>query len=189
MEKKLQRNEQDKVVAGVCSGLADYFEIDATWVRVAFLAAVVTGAGFLAYIILWIAVPAKPFVPYNPGFNPYNTDYRVYENSNFSPDTESDFNSSREPFKPYTKSQPEGNGKVVFGLIFVALGMFFLLDEFHVIPDWFDLGKLWPLVFIIPGVIMISKARKKNRSKFASPKEPVFNQAATESSNTDQPSK
>jgi phage shock protein PspC (stress-responsive transcriptional regulator) len=188
MEKKLQRNEQDKVVAGVCAGLADYLEIDVTWVRVAFVASVFTGFGFFAYIILWIAVPARPFMPYNPGYNPYSTDYRVYEKGNFSSEPKPEFSSSQEPFKPYTKNQPEGNGKIIFGLIFIALGGFFLLNEFHMIPDWFDLGKLWPLVFIIPGIIMISKAGKNNKAKYASEKEPIFEQTTAQSSNTDQPS-
>ena len=43
MEKKLQRNQQDKMIAGVCSGLADYFDVDVTWVRIAFVVAVMVG--------------------------------------------------------------------------------------------------------------------------------------------------
>ena len=57
--KRLYRNENDKILGGVCSGLANYFGIDPVIVRVLF--AVITiafGAGVLAYIILWIAVPS-----------------------------------------------------------------------------------------------------------------------------------
>lgn len=56
--KRLFRNPEDKKVGGVCSGAAEYFGIDAVWIRLAFLIAFfVFGTGFLAYIILWIAIP------------------------------------------------------------------------------------------------------------------------------------
>ena len=156
MEKKLQRNEQEKTIAGVCAGLADYFDIDVTWVRIAFILALLAGAGLLAYIILWIAVPAKP---YTPDYGQFNADYKVYENKTYtgSPVQDADFTGV-----PYPKKPKSGNGGVVIGLIFVALGAFFLLDEFNFVPDWFEFQKLWPLILIIPGIIMISKANKKS---------------------------
>lgn len=43
MEKKLTRNEQEKTVAGVCAGLAEYFDVDVTWIRIAFVLAVLAG--------------------------------------------------------------------------------------------------------------------------------------------------
>lgn len=80
MEKKIQRNTQDKMLAGVCSGLAEYFDVDPTLVRVAFVVAVMAGfSGILAYIILWVVVPAKPLRSYYPSGNPYEADYRVYQ--------------------------------------------------------------------------------------------------------------
>jgi len=186
MEKRLQRNEQDKVLAGVCAGLADYFEVDPTWVRVAFVVAVFAGfSGALAYLVLWIAVPAKPFVPYNSGFNPYSTDYRVYEEKKFSSASNPNYLKSAEPFPPNIAPKPEGNGKLIFGLIFIAFGAFFLLDEFHLIPNWFDLGKLWPLVFIIPGIMMILKAGQDDKRKKAMSKEAIFTVPAPEQVNPD----
>jgi phage shock protein C len=80
MERKLQRNTLDKKIAGVCSGLAEYFDIDVTLVRVAFIVAVLAGfSGILAYIILWIIVPAKPFMHGSYSGRNDRTDYRVYE--------------------------------------------------------------------------------------------------------------
>jgi phage shock protein C len=82
MERKLQRNTQDKKIAGVCSGLAEYFDIDVTLVRVAFIVAFLAGfSGVLAYIILWIIVPAKPFLNGSYSGRNYQTDYRVYEDN------------------------------------------------------------------------------------------------------------
>ena len=55
--KRLFRDPDNKMLGGVCSGLAAYFDIDITLCRVLFLIALFSGFGFLAYIILWIAVP------------------------------------------------------------------------------------------------------------------------------------
>ena len=56
--KKLYRDQDDKRVAGVCSGLAWYFDVDTTLIRVLMLVALFCGsAGFWIYVILWIAVP------------------------------------------------------------------------------------------------------------------------------------
>ena len=56
MHKKLVK--KDKKIAGVCGGLGDYFDIDATLIRVLFLASVLMfGTGVLLYIILAIVMP------------------------------------------------------------------------------------------------------------------------------------
>ncbi|MES2559606.1 MAG: PspC domain-containing protein [Bacteroidota bacterium] len=56
--KRLFRNPDDKKVGGVCAGAAEYFAVDAVWIRLAFLIAFfVFGTGLLAYIILWMAIP------------------------------------------------------------------------------------------------------------------------------------
>jgi phage shock protein PspC (stress-responsive transcriptional regulator) len=48
----------DRKIAGVCAGVADYFDMDPTIVRVVWLlATLIPGPNILAYIILWIAVP------------------------------------------------------------------------------------------------------------------------------------
>jgi phage shock protein PspC (stress-responsive transcriptional regulator) len=57
--KRLFRNENDKVIGGVCGGLANYFGLDTILVRIIFLVIALAGAGILAYIILWIAVPSS----------------------------------------------------------------------------------------------------------------------------------
>jgi phage shock protein C len=60
-KKRLVRSTTDKKIAGVCAGLADYFDLDPTIIRLVWLLAFLfAGAGLLAYIILWIALPAGP---------------------------------------------------------------------------------------------------------------------------------
>ncbi|MCU0440879.1 MAG: PspC domain-containing protein [Bacteroidia bacterium] len=57
--RRLFRNTEQQTIGGVCSGAADYLGIDAIWIRLAFVAAFLFfGTGFLAYLILWIAIPA-----------------------------------------------------------------------------------------------------------------------------------
>ncbi len=56
--KRLFRDENDKVLGGVCSGLANYFNIDVVIARIIFVVLLFSGVGFLTYIIMWIAVPS-----------------------------------------------------------------------------------------------------------------------------------
>lgn len=60
--KKLYRSNSDKMIAGVCGGLGQYFGIDPTLIRLIFALLVVfgVGSGILLYIILAIVVPLEP---------------------------------------------------------------------------------------------------------------------------------
>jgi phage shock protein C len=59
--RKLYRSRTDRKVAGVCGGLAKYFNMDATLVRVLFIVlTVLGGAGPLIYLAMWIIVPSEP---------------------------------------------------------------------------------------------------------------------------------
>jgi phage shock protein C len=61
---RLYRSATDKVIAGVCGGLAHYFNIDPALVRLAFVVfALAGGASVLLYIVLWIAVPVGEGTP------------------------------------------------------------------------------------------------------------------------------
>jgi phage shock protein C len=60
-KKRLVRSTNDKKIAGVAAGLADYFDLDPTIIRLVWLLAVLfAGTGLIAYIILWIALPPGP---------------------------------------------------------------------------------------------------------------------------------
>ena len=60
MGKKLYRNTGNKMIAGVCSGLADYINIDPTIVRLIFALVGLSGTGILAYLVCAIIIPEKP---------------------------------------------------------------------------------------------------------------------------------
>lgn len=61
IKKKLYRNPKDKKLAGVCSGLAEYFEIDVTLIRIIWILFVLLGgAGIITYLISILIIPKKP---------------------------------------------------------------------------------------------------------------------------------
>jgi phage shock protein C len=62
--RKLYRSRSQRMVAGVCGGLAEYFNVDATLIRVLFLVlAVVGGSGLVIYLLMWIIVPDARKIP------------------------------------------------------------------------------------------------------------------------------
>ena len=98
--KKLQRNPRNKVLGGVCSGLADYFGIDAALARVLFVVIFLCGGtGLLIYCILWIAMPA-------------NRDDQPQQFAN---------QATEEPKNP--------RGGFIAGLTLIVLGLLFLLGN------------------------------------------------------------
>jgi phage shock protein C len=182
MEKKLQRNQQDKMIAGVCSGLADYFDVDVTWVRIAFVVAVmVGGSGLLAYLILWIAVPRKPYLP---NYGQFTANYNVNDPANTS---------NLMSGVPYSKPKKKGNGvgRLIVGVIFILFGTFFLLNEFNLIPDWVEFHNLWPLILIGMGIYMLSGAVnndkwKDNQVQFTTLSEPEVKPETAENKSTEE---
>ena len=60
MDKKLYRNSSNKMIAGVCSGLAEYINIDPTIVRLIWALISLSGAGLIAYLVAAIIIPEKP---------------------------------------------------------------------------------------------------------------------------------
>jgi phage shock protein C len=57
----LRRSRNNRVVAGVCGGLAEFFGVSAFWFRLAFLIAFIPGGvpGFLLYLLMMIVVPSE----------------------------------------------------------------------------------------------------------------------------------
>ena len=61
MEKKLYKSNQNKMIDGVCGGIAEYFGIDPTVVRLIWaLFSLMGGSGILAYIIAAVIIPRNP---------------------------------------------------------------------------------------------------------------------------------
>ena len=63
--KKLHRSRSNKMIAGVCGGLGDYFNVDPTIIRIAFFLLFLPGGfpGFIPYVILWLLMPYGDDIP------------------------------------------------------------------------------------------------------------------------------
>ena len=60
VSKRLYRSNKDRMIAGVCGGIAEYFDVDPTLIRViAIILLFAWSFGFWAYLIMWIIVPLK----------------------------------------------------------------------------------------------------------------------------------
>lgn len=57
----LRRSKSNRMLAGICGGLAEFFGISSFWFRLAFVLALIPGGvpGILVYIIMWMIVPAE----------------------------------------------------------------------------------------------------------------------------------
>ena len=132
--RRLYRSRDDRVIAGICGGLGEYFGIDAVLVRIAFVVLVFAGgAGLLAYLLLWIFVPEEPERPNEP--------------------TESTLDRA-----VAATGEDRRAGAVVLGLVFVALGVLFLLDVAW--PDFLSWRYIWPIALIAVGIAIVLRARR-----------------------------
>ena len=80
MTKKCYKSSVDKKFAGVCGGIAEYFEIDSTVVRLVWvLLSLAAGSGLLAYIIAALIMPDRP----QGGYDPYQDQNGNNGNNNY----------------------------------------------------------------------------------------------------------
>ncbi len=136
MTKKLYRSKKDSIIAGVCGGIAEYFQLDSTLVRLlAILVVFLGGAGVIAYIVAWIIIPQNPEQETEP----------VELNDAPSEDSQVDKDSKRH---------------IWGGFVLIALGLFFLARSFF--PRLMVVS-LWPIILIAVGIFLIiqSLPRKK----------------------------
>ncbi|MCK4631683.1 MAG: PspC domain-containing protein [candidate division Zixibacteria bacterium] len=65
MARKLYRSLEDRRIAGICGGLAEYFDIDPTIVRLIAVILAFTGGGILIYLVAWLIIPYPPVTHQN----------------------------------------------------------------------------------------------------------------------------
>ncbi len=138
MKKKLYRSSRGKVIAGVCTGLGEYFEIDPVLIRALFIIALLSGGiGITLYFVLWIIMPSEETVfSSQPPTEP--SEISETDNSIFS---------------------EKHKGAVLTGLVLVGLGMFFLIREFF---PMLSFKYMLPIVLIAIGAVIIFNALRKN---------------------------
>lgn len=127
--KRLQRTPDKAMIGGVCAGIAEYFDVDPTWIRLlAVLLIFASGFGIVAYIVAWIVIPRGPLaVPGQQnspaGVGPGRTETARSRGLAFIP-----------------------------GIILILLGMAFLFDNLFF---WFRWHYVWPLLLVGAGILMI----------------------------------
>jgi phage shock protein C len=176
MNKKLYRDEYHKVLGGVCSGLADYFDMDVTVVRLLFaFTFFIMGVGLGTYIILWIVLPKRGF-PYNRYNNP-TVDYTVPPQQPGDPNTPPPAGGNPYGGNPYGgnpyggnpfKGNPVGmppkqrsNAGIIVGVVLIIIGAAILIDNYDLFPD-FDFERVWPAILVLVGGALIVSGQKRH---------------------------
>lgn len=137
--KKFERSSTNRVIGGVCAGLADYLNLDIALMRVLFVVAAFCGSfGFWLYIILWIVIPSQKLL---------NFDNMQQEEATID-------------ITPDEKSG-SSKGAITISIILIVIGLIALMDNFLYI-DW--IWKLWPVILIVLGVVIIINTQKNRNN-------------------------
>jgi phage shock protein C len=139
---KLWRKKDDKVIAGICSGLGQYFNSDPILFRFAFLALLFAGgSSIFIYIILWIVLPSEPIATKSE---------TIYTETINASDAGNQIN----------EIQSTDSTSLVFGLLLISGGVLLLLN--NLIP-YLKIQKLWPVILIMIGLgLLFNKKKNKN---------------------------
>ncbi|MGC9347977.1 MAG: PspC domain-containing protein [Anaerolineae bacterium] len=147
---RITRSRSDRMIAGVCGGLAEYLRIDATLVRLFFvLLALGEGIGVLLYVILWLIMPDEEEAD-------RRIDTTVREGAaEMGQRAVGIGNDLRR-----AATHPHPQTIVLIGAVLIFMGAFYLLDNLN-IPglQWLDIDLLWPLLLIIGGVALLVRQR------------------------------
>ena len=146
--KRLCRSDTDRVIAGVCGGLAAHLRLDSLVVRILFaVLATLNGAGVVLYLLLWILLPISPDERRSPEevirSNAEEIRGRAHELTR----------EARGTFGGDWEGQGKSGGRMLaIGTAFVGIGVLLLLRNFGFLL-W--IGKLWPLVVVALGVALL----------------------------------
>lgn len=138
MNKRLYRSRKEKMIGGVCGGLAGYFDIDPVIVRILFVVAVfMGGSGILAYIVCWIIMPEEPIAAAATAAAP----------------------SAAPEQTPSAPPAQESNhkGGMTAGVVLIVIGGLFLA---HNLLPALHFIHLWPIILILLGVAILSRTIK-----------------------------
>lgn len=139
--RRLFRSETDKMVGGVCGGLAEYFDIDAAVVRLIFaLTVLFGGSGLLLYLILWLVIPSK---------SQAGADSARVMNENAEEIKTTTTNSLRQ-----MKGRDGAGNRNLGAYLLIGVGLLFLLSNSGAF-GWVNAGELWPLLLVLLGLLMI----------------------------------
>ncbi|HSM38900.1 MAG TPA: PspC domain-containing protein [Candidatus Limnocylindrales bacterium] len=168
MNRRLYRSRTDSVLGGVAGGVAEYLDVDPSIVRIvwAVLAIITGGIFFVLYIVMWIVVPETPSGMWAPGPGPAaapapdgsasDTPESAAPPAGTEPPRAQPWSSAGYPQRSGRRG---GSGGMIFGLILVGLGIWFLLDEY--VP-WLRADLLWPVGLVVVGLALLAVSMRRN---------------------------
>ncbi len=138
--KKLYRSQSNRVIGGVCAGLAHYLDVDPVLVRLVFVVLAFNGLGVAVYLILWLVVPDES--------------HRELAGEDI---VRANLEDMRQKARSLGQSWAQGQqGAVLVGILLIALGAAFLV---HTFVPWVDAGLLWPVALIVIGAYLLLRRR------------------------------
>jgi phage shock protein PspC (stress-responsive transcriptional regulator) len=149
--RSLTRSKTDKVIAGVCGGLGEYFNVDPVIIRLIFVVVTILGgAGVLAYIVMWIIVPESGQKSYAESIKKDIDDKKKDKDGK----SETGEKISKEMKEVIAKRK--NDGPYLIGAILILIGLIFLAQNFF---SFISFEKLWPLILVVVGLgILLSSA-------------------------------
>ena len=148
MSKRLYKSRTEKVIDGVCGGIADYFGIDPTLVRLLWIASIFAGgAGIILYIIAMIIIPTEPYQ------QSQNSQAQSGSSYNYNPQTGEKMYDVSSDGKVMRNNDGSVSSmvKVIIGAVFLLMGMYFIANNFFNLSWFFNVS--WK-VFI--GILFIA---------------------------------
>lgn len=145
--KTLYRSEINKIFGGVAGGLGEYFDIDPTIIRLLFvLLAIFGGSGLIIYLVLWILVPSA---------SNRNASGEEYIQQNVS-DIKQKAQKIAHDIRFNRNTPDKDKSRSWWAMIIIIVGFLFLFSNYGLL-DFLDLRKLWPLVLIALGALLIMR--------------------------------
>ena len=160
MRERLYRSRSDRMLFGVAGGMADWLDLDPSLVRLVWALLILAGGiGLLLYIVAAIVIPEEPIGgAVVTGAPVAGADTAAGSTRDAAGG--GDWSARREARRA-VRAQRRGNGAVVFGLILVALGGWFLVNRYLNIDSAFVV----PAVLIVIGgaLVLVALGRSGNR--------------------------
>lgn len=158
MEKKLYRSRTDRMIWGVCGGLARYFALDSTIIRLIMVLLIFAGGfGIVAYLILALVVPLEG----SKAAEPRDT---VKENVEEMRGTAEKLGSElRSTFAGEARDEETTvaqRRRIALGIIVIIVGVIFLIGSFNLFW-WLEWARLWPLIIVAIGIFILVVARRR----------------------------
>ena len=153
---RLYKSDTDRMVFGVCGGLADYFNVDSVLVRVAFVVLTLAwGAGLLFYLLLAILLPKQETVVSDPGDIVRENLQRLASEASEAGRRGMDSVSSAFRREDSGRANPTADERRnMLAFILIGIGVLLLLANLGFFR-WFDWDTFWPILLILLGVAII----------------------------------